>query len=908
LAARLQAEATPNSMIVCDKTHRLAGGAFEYQDLGRITLKGIPEPQHVWRVMDLCRIESRFESVARGTTAPMIGRDQELNLLLERWQFAQQGEGQAVLLCSEPGIGKSRTLKAVRDRLGKAIGITLQAQCSNHHTNSSLYPMTELMERMLEFRREEPVGSKFDRLDALVTDRYGLPALDARLIAEMLAMPVEAHYGPLDWTPERRKEEMLRALADLVVAMARKLPTLMLFEDVHWADPTTLEWIEVLIGRLAQVPLLVLITHRPEFKPSWTRFPNVSALTLNRLSHAQSAAIVARVAGNLPLPSDLVQKIIAKTDGVPLFLEELTKSALESGMIKNAGGYYEYTGSADLDTLPSTLRSSLMARLDRMIPVKEIAQIGACIGREFAFEEVAAVSSMSEWALAEALEKLTATELIFRAGTPPNTRYLFKHALVQEVAYDSLLKSKRQELHARIAKTIEAREPGRRNSEPELLAHHYMRAGHFEAALPCWIAAGQRSFARVALHEAASHFGHALEANEDLAASPARDAKELEIRLALASAYFALLGWAAAEVPRILGPAKLLARALSDGEKLTSILYYLWFHHGMRCEYQAADSLIEELYALAESSGDSGSLITALMTDACTRCWKGDFAGCLSVAGQLVNSYDPAIHGSLANHYNHDPKCLTLMWASAAQWSLGFPDQALQLSREQLDWARELGHVWNLLWSLTGGGVSLMYRGDTGLMLEHCDEARSMGKVRAMNVIEYAVFPFWGGFGLIAPGAFNEGRERLSAGSQVWAASGGVHEIPMSKIYLAQAELAMGNSAQAESLAREALDLIERTGHRMDEAESHRMLGEALMHKRDFAAAERAFTKSIEVARSQHAKGWELRATLSFARLLLSQDKRAIALELLAPVHDWFTQGFDTKDLREARAMMSELA
>ena len=506
LASRLQGLATADQIVIAASTRRLVGSSFELTDLGEHDLKGIAEPVHAWRVERALVTESRFDaSHGVGVVTPLIGREEELDLLLRRWSQTRDGEGQVVLLSGEPGIGKSRILNALRERL-EAQGVqALRFQCSPYHVNSAFWPIIDNFERTLKFARDESTEAKLDQLEALVVTHYLRPLTDVRFVTSILSIPCEQRYGTLPITPQKHKDETLRTLVDLVEAAARKQPSVMLFEDAHWADPTTLEVLDLLIDRVRTVPLLVVLTHRPEFQSRWSGQGHVGALNLSKLTRPQSAAMVSALAGGKALPEALLQQILTRTDGVPLFVEELTKSILESGELKEAGDHYDYAGPARAVTIPSTLRDSLMARLDRFMPVKEIAQVGAAIGREFSYELIAAVAPMPQAQLDDALVQLSASGLAFRRGTPPEAIYTFKHALVQDAAYDSLLKSRRQELHGKIARVIETRFPNIKTTEPEVLAHHLTAAGLAEAAIPLWQAAGQLALKRMALTEAISH-------------------------------------------------------------------------------------------------------------------------------------------------------------------------------------------------------------------------------------------------------------------------------------------------------------------------------------------------------------------------------------------------------------------
>ncbi len=530
LAARLQALAQPDQVVIAASTRRLTGGLFDYEDLGAVEIRGLAAPVEAARVLRESGAESRFDAARSGRLTGFVGREHELGLLTERWDQAQGGEGQVVVLSGEPGIGKSRIVSELRARLEQKGARSLRLHCSPYYVNSAFYPIIDNFERALRFARDDTGEEKLDKLEALIVGQYGRPHEDLRFIAAMLSIPCEERYGAVAMTPQKFKDETLRALIDTTEAVARLQPTVELFEDIHWADPTTLEVIDLLVHRVRNIPLLVVLTHRPEFASRWSHYGHVAALTLTKLTRPQTAAMVSRLAGGKALPADLVDQILGKTDGVPLFVEELTRSILESGDLRDAGDRWEYAGRAGSLAIPLTLRDSLMARLDRVAPVKEIAQIGAAIGREFSYELIAAVAPHAKPALDQALAQLTASGLAFQQGAPPDAVYTFKHALVQDAAYDSLLKARRQELHGKIARVIEERLPNTEATEPELLAHHHTEARQPAKAIPLWQKAGSLALKRLALAEAIAHLNKGLDLVAVLPPSAERDGKELDLR------------------------------------------------------------------------------------------------------------------------------------------------------------------------------------------------------------------------------------------------------------------------------------------------------------------------------------------------------------------------------------------
>ena len=535
LASRLQGIAAVGAIVVSERVRRLAGGAFDYEDLGEQTLKGIARPVRAYRIAALSQAASRFEAATQEGLTPLVGRELEIAMLLERWSQAQDGEGQVVLLSGEPGIGKSRILSALRERLERQGALALRFQCSPYYVNSAFWPSIDNLERALKFGRDESPKSKLEKLEALVVAHYGRPKVDVRFIASMLSIPCEEHYGAISMTPQKHKDETLRTLVDLTEAAARKQPSVMLYEDLHWVDPTTLEVLDLLIDRARTIPLLIVLTHRPEFQSLWSKQAHVSALNLSKLTRAQSSAMMSEVAKNKALPGNLLEQILTKTDGVPLYVEEMTKSILESGELQDAGDHYEYVGSAHSITIPATLRDSLIARLDRFMSVKEIAQIGAAIGREFSYDLIAAVAPHQKTDLDSALDQLAESGLAFRRGMLPESTYTFKHALVRDAAYDSLLKSKRRELHMQIAEAIRGRFSAQAEAAPELLAHHYTEGQSFESAAHYWRVAAERAAARFATPEAIAHARQGLAIVAKLPESGTRTDLALALRICLIS-------------------------------------------------------------------------------------------------------------------------------------------------------------------------------------------------------------------------------------------------------------------------------------------------------------------------------------------------------------------------------------
>jgi predicted ATPase len=909
LASRLQNVAQPGSIVVSEQVHRLAGGAFDYEDLGEQTLKGIARTNRAYRILRVSEAASRFEAATQEGLTPLVGREQEIALLLERWQLAQDGEGQVVLLSGEPGIGKSRILSALRERLEATGAATLRFQCSPYCVNSAFWPSIENFERALKFRRDESPEAKLDKLEAFIVSCYGRPLSDVRFVASMLSIPCEDRYGTISITPQKHKDETLRTLVDLTEAAARRQPSVMLFEDVHWADPTTLEVLDLLIDRVRSIPLLMVLTHRPEFQSRWSEQGHVSALNLSKLTRAQSMAILSKLVGGKALPAALLEQILARTDGVPLFVEELTKSILESGQVKEIGDRYDYSGAAHTVTVPATLRDSLTARLDRLVQVKEIAQIGAVIGRDFSYELISEVAPMGKAQLDDALARLTASGLAFRRGTPPDAVYTFKHALVQDAAYDSLLKSRRQELHSRIARVINERFPNIKTTEPEVLAHHLTAAGLAEAAIPLWRTAGELALKRMALPEAISHLDKGLALVATLPSSPTREESELGLRTLLGTAWLALKGWAAPEVWTSLHPALALAKSLKRNDALPSILWGLWIY--VQCAGHVAESLrwAEEMLDAAKANGDLNLLITGHAAASSCYFWMGEFFKALEHGHKVLALYDGEKHRHLADIMNHDPKTSVGVFSSIVTWMLGYPDRAVLLIDEAVAHARQRAHPFDVGWALTSGSEAFDHRCEPEELRKRAEECDRLGRESSLPMLWAFLAPVHYGIALIREGRAAQGVSSLKAGLAIWDASGGKIWSPYAKSVLAEGMALTGELDDALQLMDEQLAQVERPGweERLHYAELLRLKGWILSRKGDPEGAEKNYLASLAWARQQHAKSWELRTSISLAKLWQSQGKRKDAHDLLAPVYSWFTEGFNTKDLKDAKVLLEEL-
>jgi predicted ATPase/class 3 adenylate cyclase len=907
LAARLQALAAPGGVVISAATRRLIGGLFQLEDLGPQRLKGFAEPLAAWRISGESPAEGRFEARQSAGLTLLVDREEEIALLLRRWRQAIEGEGQVILLSGEPGIGKSRVVREVRARLKNEPHIRLLYQCSPHHVTSPLHPVIEQMERAAGFARGDPPEARLEKLEALLA--RGTDQLDQAvpLIGALLGITTGEHYALPDLTPQRQKQRTFEVLVDQLEGLAAAEPALVTYEDVQWIDPTTEELLSLAIERIEHLPVLLLITFRPEFTPPWAAQPHVSALALTRLDRRDGAAMVGRVVGDKALPAEVAAQIVSKTDGVPLFVEELTKTVLESGLLADAGDHWELAGPLTALALPSTLQDSLMARLDRLAPVKEVAQVAACLGREFPHQLLAAVVPLPQAELTPALDRLVEAELLFRRGDPPDASYTFKHALVRDAAYASLLKSRRRQYHGRIARVLEDRFPETAETQPELLAQHFAEAGLIDEAIEYWRDASQRAIAQSAMEEAATQAAKGLELLQSLAPDPGRPQRELNLQLALASALNATKGHGTPEVRETYARAVEVAKQLEDTAQLFPALDGLITCHFSRAELATADKLAEEFLDLAERTEDIAPQLVALSEVGIVRLARGDLLSARRNLERALALYDPIPHASLRLTYSFDPRVICLGYLSWTLFSLGYPAQALRFSQQSIVEARRCNHPMTLGFALTRSAALLQLCREWQTLETTARELMALALERGFRNYR-VVGRFYEEWTQVHSGRSDSGPALLQEVLVELRAGGDEDWFPHSLSLLAEAHHRAGQTREGLELLEEALDRVDRNEERWFAAEVHRLRGELLLFGLSQPTlAEECFLQATRAAQEQHARMWELRAATSLARLWRDQMKHAEAHDLLAPIYGWFTEGFDSADLKEAKALLDEL-
>ena len=910
VAARVQGVATPGTVAISPTTAQLVTGYFEWEELGTHTLKGVPEPMLLRQVVRESGARSRLD--VAGHTQAMIGREAEVQLLHERWAQSQTGQGQVVFVSGEAGIGKSRLVEALCEHAERDGATLLRFRCSPYYQNSAFYPLTEFLQAWLGFAREDSSDTKLAKLIQTLEDYRFPEAETVPLFAQLLSLPHPQAYPPLVGTPQKQRQKLQAALTAWLDDEARRQATLVVWEDLHWIDPSSVEVLSLLVKQVAQTRLCLLLAARPEFAVPWETQSSLTALKLQRLGTVQIEGIVANVTGGRQLPAELMDQIVSKTDGIPLFVEELTKTIVESDVLHAVNGHYELTGPLSAVTIPVTLQDSLMARLDRLGPAKGVAQVGAVIGREFRYDLLEAARPEGEAGLAEALEQLVAAELVYQQEPPPQASYQFKHALIQDTAYESLLHRTRQRYHHRIAQVLEERFTETVEIQPELVARHYTEAKRASQAIPYWQQAGQTAAQRSANVEAIGHLNSGLELVATLPDTPERVQQEVTLQITLGPLLSATRGYFDPEVEHTYAHALELCRQAGETPQLLPVLRGLQLFYDTRGEHQKARVLAEQYLNLAQTLHDPTLLVGAHLALGQTVYWLGDFTLAASHFEQGLALYDSYQHDIQTWAGGH-PGVQCLGYLAWVLWWLGYPEQALEKGQAALALAKTLSHPFSLANGFHMLAVLQHIRGDAQATRELAEANLALSTEQGFTAYVLAG-TYLRGWALTEQGQWDEGMAQMSQFLTTLQAVGAKLAFPYFLAYMAEANGKVGRTTEGLSVLDEALDWVETMDERSHEAEVYRLKGVLTLQDSEqspaarVTAAEDCFLRALAVARQQRTKLCELRSATGLARLWQQQGKQAEARDLLAPVYDWFTEGFDTADLKDAEALLDQLS
>jgi len=912
LAGRLQLSIQPDIVAIDSATRRLIGNLFDCRDLGTIDTTRGTEALHIWQVLEDSASVNRFEALRGLSLSPLVGRDEEIDVLLYRWASAKAGAGQIVLLSGEAGIGKSRLGAQLAAEVANEPHTRLRYQCSPYHRDSVLHPFVVALGRVARLAPDDPATTQLDKLEAILA-----PARiseTAPLFASLLSIPTGERYPPLTLSAAQQRRLTLAALLDQLEELARQNPVLMLFEDVHWADATSLEVLDLTVERVRALPVLMLITFRPEYEAPWTGLSHVTSVALDRLMPAEVETLAEHVAGR-PLPPEMMAQIVAKTDGVPLFVEELTKTVLEGGLLVAGPQGWHLDGPLPPFAIPATLQDSLAARLDRLAPVKEIAQIGAAIGREFSYPLLRAVAGRDEPALRAALAQLEEAELLFRSGAPPDARYTFKHALVQDTAYETLLRSRRQILHRQIADALRGEFPAVAAAEPELVAHHLTLAGLDEPATDWWGKAGDQALRRSAFKEAAAHLGKAIELADKLAAiggsapSAAPGSNRLHLQTSLGNALIWAKGYTAPETRAAFARARELASREEDASERFSAYYGLWVGHFTRGEPAPMREIVELFLREATARPDFPEALVGHRMSAATSFYFGDFARAHEHFQNSIELYDQARHACFTDRFGQDPGAAAKNWDALTLWVLGRIDEALPLVDHALADAELTAHAATM-------AVTLSFAAVLGLLRYNFEAVAAYSQASADIVCRYhlpthyaGVAAFFQGWAKWCFGAEESSLAEMRRGIAIGREQGFVWRLPSFEAALAEAEASAGETDVALRRLRHVLAELEHTEERWYEAEMHRIRAEILLKRRpaDTAAAEQSLRLAIAIAHSQKARSFELRAALALAKLYCAANRDVDAYSVLAPAVEGFPPTRQFPELAEAQALLLAL-
>jgi class 3 adenylate cyclase/tetratricopeptide (TPR) repeat protein len=909
LAARLQTLAGPNAVVISNSTRRLVGRMFEYHDLGEVALAGFANPVPAWRVLGTGSAENRFEAQHETGLVPLVGREEELTLLLGRWRQILDGEGRVVLLTGEAGIGKSHLVRALLERLTGEPHLRLRFFCSEHHRHSALHPVKDHLARAADFARADEAAERLDKLAALLAPADPEPRAIG-LLAELLSLPVEGQYALPQLTPQQRKEGIFEALLSQLVGLVGQQPVLMLFEDVHWIDPSSLELLSMIIERVQRLPVLVLISARPEFVPPWPAHAHVTTLSLTRLSRREALTLVDRITGGKSLPGEVLGRMLDRADGVPLFIEELTKAVVESGMLVDAGDRYVVTGPLSPLTIPETLHDSLTARLDHLAPVKEVAQIAASIGREFDYDLLATVSHLSENSLRSALDQLQRAELVIATGLRRGQGYRFKHALVRDAAYAGLLRSRRAQLHHAIANALEEVFPDVVESQPEIVAHHLSEAELSDRAVRYWLEAGRRAAGRSANIEAIAHFRSGIAALASRPGGPARDRDELEFQFALGPCLIATQGIVSSDAVETFSRARELCDRLGNAPEHRQVMFLLASVRAVRGELPEALEALETLRALAKTHQDRPALVNAARGSGLALLLMGRLEEAVERTEEAITAFEASNEADrLATRAaGQDAGVACLSTFSWALWTRGFADAAAERMEAALQRADTIAHAPSEAYARYYASILHALRGEPVIAQRHAERCLAVAEEHGLHWRSLAHIVLGILARLIDPssGPLDEALAELDQ----YVGRGFLFGITALYLLLCEALLRQANPDTAMLLLAKGLEMMGRNEERMFEAELYRLKARATLARgrpETHREAQSLWEEAIAIARRQGARSFELRACSDLARSWREEGRSREARDLLGPICAGLTESFNTSDLQKAKALLDEL-
>ncbi len=907
-ANRLSAISESGTIVISAATHQRVALYFECESLGPQRVRGIAKPVELFEVKKEAASRNRVELVDPGNLTPLVGRNTELTILKDRWEQALDELGQIVLLIGDAGLGKSRLIRELREHVieeDSEDAAVIELRCSQYHQGTSFFPIAEFLSQLLEFEDRSPE----ERLDSVVRYLQDLKletAENIALLCDVLSVPTGARYPALTFSPHRIKELTQEFLLHWLRQMADASPVLFIVEDLHWLDPSTLELLEKHVSEFERGRVLSVLTFRHEFETPWSSKPHQTQIALNRLTKRQIGEMMRKRTGRKDIPESIVNQVIDRTDGIPLFIEEFTVVIIESGILDSTDT--EASTASLLNVIPATLQDLLLSRLDRMAADRDVIQFAATIGREFSFELLAAACDLPEADLHSELDKLVRAEILFQKGQRSEAGYIFKHALLQDAAYRSMLSTKRQACHQCIAEALESRFPQTAEAQPELLAHHFTAAGSTEKAVGYWLKAGLRSREQSAEIEAISHLTKGRKLVETLPESPERDGMELQILSPLGTAYIASRGYAAPEVGPIFARARELCEKIGDPTALLAVMWGIWVWNLVCGKLQLCRDLAQEAMGWAEAGGDRGIIMETHHLPAVTMQYRGDYARARDHSAEAISLCDdPEVCRFWTARTGQNSSVAHRCYLFLPLWHLGSTDEALRVNEEAIGLAREIAHPFTLAYVLHHTGWFLL-QCRLGAQLQAAAEEQIAITSEQGFAFWHASAIFYKGAGLFHQGDVEAALPLMEEGAQAWHATGAELTMTYQFSTLCKAYTAAGRFEDAHKALDRGLRFVEDNEERCEEAELYRVKGELLLaESSDQTAAEACFHQALATARRQQGKAWELRTTMSLARLWQQQNRREEAHAVLTSVYATWTEGFTTPDLKDAGALLAEL-